>query len=96
MAAYVVGTLYNISDPAGFEEYRSQAGPTLEQYGGKLVLMSQKVEAGDGNWSPVGIVVIEFESMERAKQWYNSPEYSAVKPMRLQTTDSALIFADAG
>ncbi len=96
MSAYVIGSIYNISDPAGFAEYRGQAGPSVEKYGGKLVLMSQKIEVGDGSWSPIGMVVLEFESMERAKEWYNSPEYSAAKPKRLETTDSGLIFADGG
>ena len=95
MAAYVVGTIYDIKDPVGFEEYRSQAGPTLEKYGGKLVMMSQSIEVGDGSWSPIGMVMFEFESMAKAKEWYNSPEYSAARPTRLKTADTGLIFADA-
>ena len=94
MAAYVVGTIYDIKDPAGFDEYRSQAGPTLEKYGGKLVMMSQSIEVGDGSWSPIAMVMFEFESLDRAKEWYNSPEYSAAKPIRLKTADTGLIFAD--
>ena len=95
MAAYVVATLFDIKDPAGFDEYLGQAGPTLEIYGGKLVMSSQSIEVGDGSWSPIGIIMFEFESMARAKEWYNSPEYSAAKPMRLKTAETGLIFADA-
>ena len=99
MVAYVVGTIYDIKDPAGFTEYRGQAGPTLEKYGGKLVMMSQSIEVGDGSWSPIAMVMFEvgpppFESMARAKEWYNSPEYGAAKPMRLKAADTGLIFAD--
>ena len=95
MAAYVVATLYEITDPTGFEEYRTQAGPTLGKYGGRLAMGSQSIEVGDGSWSPIGIIMFDFESMAKAKEWYNSPEYSAVKPMRLKTADTGLIFADA-
>ena len=94
MVAYVVGTIYDIKDPAGFTECRGQAGPTLEKYGGKLVMMSQSIEVGDGSWSPIAMVMFEFESMARAKEWYNSPEYGAAKPMRLKAADTGLIFAD--
>ena len=94
MPAYVVGTIYDIKDPAGFDEYRNQAGPSLAQYGGKLVMSSQSIEVGDGSWSPIGMVMFEFESMARAKEWYDSPEYTAAKPMRLKTADTGLIFAD--
>ena len=68
MPAYVVGTIYDVNDPAGFEEYRNQALPTVEKYGGKVVMVSEKVELADGSWSPIGIIMLEFESLERAKQ----------------------------
>jgi uncharacterized protein (DUF1330 family) len=96
MAAYAIGMARSVSDPEGFTEYQRLAGPTVEQYGGKFVAGGDKIEVGDGDWSPVGIVVIEFESMERLKRWYNSPEYSAAKPRRLQTADTGLIFVDGG
>ena len=59
-----------------------------------MVMMSQSIEVGDGSWSPIGIIMFEFESMAKAQEWYNSPEYSAVKPMRLRTADTGVIFAD--
>ena len=86
----------SVSDPEGFTEYQGLAGATIAQYGGKFVVGSDKIEVGDGDWSPAGIVVIEFESMERLKQWYSSPEYSAAKPRRFQTADTGLIFVDGG
>ena len=94
MAAWVVGAIQSVNDPAGFAEYQQLAGPTVEQYGGKIILGGNKIEVGDGNWSPAGVVVIEFEGLEQAKRWYNSPEYSAAKPRRLQTADTGLIFLD--
>ena len=68
------------------------AGPTVEQYGGKFVVASNNVEVGDGNWSPVAIAVIEFESLARAKEWYSSPEHTKAKPLRLKAAESGLIF----
>ena len=92
MAAYAVGAVQSVSDPAGFTEYQGLAGPTLEKYGGKFIAGGMEVEVADGTWSPIGMVVIEFESMSRLKEWYNSPEYSAVKGKRFQTADSGLVF----
>ena len=94
MAAYVVAVVQNVTDPAGFTDYQHQAEPTLQKYGGKALMFSNKIEVADGRWSPLVMNLIEFESLGRAKEWYNSPEYSAAKPKRLQATDSALIFAD--
>ena len=94
MAAYVIGQIQSISDPATFEEYVSLAVPTLEKYGGKVVLGGDKIEVGDGNWSPIGVIVIEFESMARLKEWYSSPEYKPLISKRTGSTDSGVIFVD--
>ena len=96
MPAWFVATAYSVSNPAEFEEYQKLAKPTVEQYGGKFIAGGFKVEVADGNWSPIALVVAEFENLDRAKEWYHSPEYSAVKPLRLNSTDSALILVDGG
>ena len=96
MAAWVIGAIQSVKDEAGFGAYQQAAGPTVAKYGGKLVAGGNKVEVGDGNWSPAGVVVLEFESMAKAKEWYNSSEYQAVVGQRISTTDSGLIFVEAG
>ena len=63
-------------------------------YGGKLVVNSTKIDAGDGDWSPDGMVVLEFESVEQARKFYNSPEYQAVIGQRFDSADSSLIIID--
>ena len=40
------------------------------------------------------MVVLEFESVEQARKWYNSPEYQAVVGQRFNSADSALIIVD--
>ena len=70
------------------------AGPTLTQYGGKVIAYGTKVEVADGNWSPLATIVIEFESMAKAKEWYNSPEYNPLVSRRTGSTDSGLILVD--
>ena len=96
MAGYVIGQLKVINNAEGFAAYQSAAGPTVAQYGGKLVLNSTKIDTIEGGWSPAGMVVLEFESVEQAQKWYNSPEYQAVVGQRFNTTDSALIIIDGG
>lgn len=94
MAAYGIGMVRSINDPKVYAEYQGLAGPTVEKYGGKFVLGGNKIEVADGDWSPISVVVVEFESMARMKEWYNSPEYSAIKGMRTSSTDCGLIFID--
>ena len=91
MPAYVMASVYDVTDPAGFGEYRNLAGPSVASFGGKFIAGSETVEVMEGDWSPMAFLVIEFESVEQAKRWYNSPEYQAVLPMRKNFTNSGLI-----
>ena len=42
----------------------------------------------------MGIIVVEFESSEQSRKWYNSAEYQAVIGQRLDSTDSTAVFMD--
>ena len=70
---------------------RSPSLPSA-QYGGKMIWFSQDVQAGDGDWAPMAIVLFEFESGKQTRKLYNSPEYQAVIGQRLSSTDSNTVF----
>ena len=89
-----MGVVHRVNDEAAFGACQGVAGATIEQYGGKMVWVSTGVEAGDGDWSPQGIILFEFESSAQARKWYNSPEYQAVIGQRLAATDSDTVFID--
>lgn len=93
MAAYVIADI-DITDPVGYEEYRKLAAPAIAAYGGKFVVRGGKVETLEGEWSPKRLVVTEFESLERAKQWYASQEYGAAKQVRQRTTITTMIMVE--
>ena len=90
----MIGQLKEITDVEAFGAYQKVAEPTIAQYGGKMNWVSTGVESGDGDWSPMGVILFEFESSEQARKWYNSPEYQAVIGQRISSTDSATIFID--
>ncbi len=96
MPAFVFANIQSVSNPARFAEYQGLAEPTVLQYGGKFLAGGTKIEVADGDWSPVGVMAAEFESLAKAKEWYNSPEYQAVVARRLESTVGGLIFVDAG
>jgi uncharacterized protein (DUF1330 family) len=96
MAAYVIGAISGVTDPAGFTGYQKLAIPTVAKYGGKVIVGGNKIEVADGIWSPVGVVVLEFPSLQRAKEWYNSPEYKPLVSRRKASSTSGVIFVDGG
>lgn len=92
MAAYVI-TYLEVTDPQRFEEYRRLAGPTFAPYGGKPIVVDGRFEVLEGMVHPKSIVVVEFESVERAKQWY-ATEYAQTIPLRQQAASASLILVE--
>ena len=76
MAAYIIAEV-DVTDTAGYEEYRKLVPPSLEQYGGRYVVRGGKAEALEGEWTPRRLVVIEFDSAEQATKAHGSEGYQA-------------------
>ena len=90
MAAFIFASIQRVSNPARFAEYQGLAEPTVVQYGGKFLAGGTKIEIADGDWSPVGVMAAEFESLAKAKECYNSRESQAVVSGRLESTVGGL------
>ncbi len=93
MAAYVISEV-EIMDPVFVETYRSIAQATIAQYGGRYIVRGAVVATMEGS-PPVGnIVIVEFPDMQRAREWYNSPEYSETLKVRATALRRRLMFVD--
>ena len=83
-----------VTDQAGFEEYRKQVPGTVEKYGGKFLVRGGQVHALEGDWKPKRVVVTEFPSIEQARRWYDSEEYGALKTLRLRTARGSVVLVE--
>jgi uncharacterized protein (DUF1330 family) len=93
MPAYIIVEI-EITDPVGYEEYKKQAAATVEQYGGKYIVRGSACETLEGDWKPKRIVVLQFDNMERAKAWLNSPEYVGPRKQRHRTAKTRMILVE--
>ncbi len=93
MPAYLISQI-EIYDPKGYEDYRKLVGPSLAKYGGKFVARGGNIEVLEGNWSPKRVVICEFESIERAREWYHSAEYKPAMDIRQRTASAQIIVVD--
>ncbi len=84
MPGYVIAN-YTIHDPEKYEKYPPAVRPTIQQYGGKMLVVERDAKA-KGSPHQV-LVVIEFESVEAAQRWYDSPEYTAIKHYREEASE---------
>lgn len=71
-----------VLDPVRYEEYKKLASQSIVAHGGRYVVRGGRYEVLDGSWTPNRLVILEFDSIEAAKQWRNSPEYAAAKKVR--------------
>ena len=95
MPAYVIVDI-EITDNAGFAEYRKGIVPLVQRYGGKYIVRGGKTEVLEGDWIPKRIVVLEFPTMERAKEWLNCDEYREPRKMRHRTAKTNMILVEGG
>ena len=93
MAAYLIVDI-EVTNPAVFEEYRALVPPLVAKYGGKYLVRGGNFEKVEGDWTPTRLVVLEFESLARAKQFYYSEEYEPVKQIRLKSTNSNMVMVE--
>ena len=93
MPAYVIVDI-DIIDPIGFAEYRKTVVPLVEKYGGKYLVANDHPETLEGDWRPERIVMIEFESVKRAKEWFTCEEYRPVCEIRYRTAKSKMILVE--
>jgi uncharacterized protein (DUF1330 family) len=93
MPAYVIADV-EVTDPAGFEEYRKQVPATVAKYGGRFLVRGGALEAVEGEWRPKRLVVVEFPSLQDAKRWYDSTEYKGPKALRQRTAKTKILLVE--
>ncbi len=93
MPAYFIVDV-EVTDPAGFEEYRQLVPGTVQKYGGRFLVRGGAVETLEGDWQPKRVVVLEFPSLAQAKRWYNSEDYRDPKALRFKTAKTKLILVE--
>ena len=89
MSVYVIASL-TVKDAVRFDDYRRMVLSTTEKYGGRLVARGGPIVL-EGEWPREKLIIAEFPSMERAREWWGSPEYAEPKALRQATADSELV-----
>ena len=79
MPAYLVVDI-EVTNPQQFEQYKKLAPAAIAKYGGRYLIRGGAYETLEGDWKPQRLTIVEFESTEKAKAFYDSPEYqTAIK-----------------
>ena len=73
---------------------KKQAAATVHKYDGKYIVRGGKTEVLEGDWIPKRIVVLEFPTAARAKEWLNCEEYREPRKMRHRTAKTNMILVE--
>ena len=71
-----------VTDPQQYDQYKALTPVAIAAYDGKFVVRGGKHESVEGDWNPNRMVMVEFPSYERAREFWNSPEYAAARKTR--------------
>ena len=93
MAAYIIVEV-SITNPGEYEAYKKLTPATVAAYDGKFIVRGAHTETLEGEWQPERIVVIEFPSVERAKEWWGSEAYSKVKEIRQKNAKTKMLVVE--
>ncbi|MBA3254938.1 MAG: DUF1330 domain-containing protein [Pseudomonadota bacterium] len=90
MPAYLFANV-EVTDAAGYEQYRQQVSATIETYGGRFLVRGGAAKLLEGDWSPKRLVILEFPDMTQLEAWYHSAAYRPLLELRARTTNSTLV-----
>jgi len=93
MVAYVIVDI-EVSDTQAFEEYKRLAQLAVAAYGGRYRARGGHTESLEGSWHPQRLVILEFDSPARARQWYESSEYRAARDVRRQAASFRMLVTE--
>ena len=90
MPAYLIADI-EITDPAGYEEYRKRVPPIVTAHGGRFLARGGTTTVLEGSWQPTRLVILEFPDMAALKAFHDSPAYRPLIELRNRTAKSNLV-----
>ncbi|NNH69953.1 DUF1330 domain-containing protein [Nocardia uniformis] len=93
MPTYAVAYMYDVDFNAELIEYIEKIDETLTPYGGKFLAHGGRQKAAEGP-ANAAVVILEFPEYQTAMDWYRSPAYQEILPLRVENTTSVAILAE--
>jgi len=91
--AYVVAEV-DVKDLEAYREYVAAAFPVIQKYGGRFLTRGGTTVAVEGRPPAQRVMIIEFSSLEQAKTFEYSKEYTDIAPLRQKSSDSRLFLVE--
>ncbi len=93
MPAFLIAEV-EVTDPVAYEEYKKLAPAAIAAYGGRYVVRGGASETLEGPPQTKRLVVLEFPSMDKARTFYHSPEYTAARAKRANAGSARFVIVE--
>ena len=93
MSAYIIVDV-EVTDVEKYKEYVKLVPATLEAFGGRFIVRDGAADNLEGDWEPRRVVVLEFDSVDRARAWWSSEPYAAPKALRQSASKARMIVVE--
>ena len=93
MKAYLIARV-KVTDPQKYKNYTALTPAAIAEFGGKFLVRGGQVETLEGEDENNRIVVLEFDSMDIARQFYQSELYTIAKAERAGAAEAQFIIVE--
>ncbi len=93
MPAYIIGRI-DIRDRGAYGEYVRHTPRVISQFGGRFIVRGGETVTLEGPEEKLRLVVIEFPTLEAAREFYRSEAYQEVKKLREGAGDAQFVAVD--
>ncbi|KRF20023.1 hypothetical protein ASG90_19750 [Nocardioides sp. Soil797] len=91
--AYAIGYLRDVRVGAEIAEYLDRIDDTLAPFAGEFIIHGGTLTAMEGEW-PGDVIIIRFPDQRAAREWYDSPAYQAILPLRTEHSDGIVAIVE--
>jgi uncharacterized protein (DUF1330 family) len=93
MTAYVIANV-DIRDTAAYAEYVKLAPATVAAFGGHYIARGGRSETLEGDVPAKRLVILQFETYEKARAWYDSEGYRVARAIRQSASTGSFMLVE--
>jgi uncharacterized protein (DUF1330 family) len=93
MAGYIIA-LIEVTDPEQYRKYMAETPGVIAKFGGRFIIRGGEKSTLEGPDENRRIAVVEFPSLERAKEFYHSEDYQEIKRLREGAANVSIVAAE--
>ncbi|MCY4586225.1 MAG: DUF1330 domain-containing protein [Bryobacterales bacterium] len=93
MAAYVIIDA-KVTDESAFRTHLARVPAIVKAHGGRYLVRGGAHEVIRGNWTPDRLVVLEFDSVQQAREWQDAPDYADLREKLNRVSETNVVIVE--